>query len=360
MPLHKIDDILSLFVEKEWVYQTKHCKCEKEMIIRLELRILGVLKVIGHNAPFRTLQSDTNISDKEHRLFFKKFINCMFSIKEDYICYPTTQDDLDTVMVRYADNFLPGCGGSVDVVHVKWSNCPAEDVNRAKGKEGFPSLAFKVVTGFDRQVSGVSIAHFGTQNDTHIVRLDEIIKLLRNSWYRDVEWKLSDEHGNTRDKTGVYLICDGGYIRWPELICPYKHEPVSSQKGYFSAKIESVRKDVECVFGIIKKRWRILDYGIRFRDMKYVEKAFTVCCMLHNDMLTEMESRDCDVRVGRGAPLPGDGIWLRGDERQFDDEGEDADLAFLWASRREKLAEHIHYCARRDKHSRNKRTSSSF
>ena len=82
--------------------------------------------------------------------------------------------------------------------------------------------------------------------------------------------------------------------------------------------------------------------------------------MLHTDMLTETESRDCDVRVGRGAPLLGDGIWLRGDERQFDNEGEDADLEFLWASRREKLAKHIHYCARRDKHSRKKTTSSSF
>ncbi len=92
--------------------------------------------------------------------------------------------------------------------------------------------------------------------------------------------------------------------------------------------------------------------------MKYVEKIFTVCCMLHNDMLTEMESRDCDVRVQRGAPLPGDGIWLRGDDRQFDDEGEDAALAFLWASRCEKLAQHIHYCARRDKYSSKNKNSS--
>jgi hypothetical protein len=43
-------------------------------------------------------------------------------------------------------------------------------------------------------------------------------------------------------------------MRWPQLICPYKHEPVSSRKGYFSSKIESIRKDVECVFGILKKR----------------------------------------------------------------------------------------------------------
>ncbi len=65
----------------------------------------------------------------------------------------------------------------------------------------------------------------------------------------------------------VILVTKQGFTSFamagPE-ICPYKHEPVSSQKGYFSAKIESVRKDVECVFGIIKKRWRILDYGIRF------------------------------------------------------------------------------------------------
>jgi len=39
-------------------------------------------------------------------------------------------------------------------------------------------------------------------------------------------------------------------------------------------------------------------------------------------MLSEMESRDSDVRVRRGAPLPGDGLWLRGDGHQFDDEGE--------------------------------------
>jgi hypothetical protein len=66
---------------------------------------------------------------------------------------------------------------------------------------------------------------------------------------------------------GAYFICDGGYILWPELICPYKHEPVLSKKGYFSSQSESVQNDVECVFGIVKKIRRILDYGIRFHSM---------------------------------------------------------------------------------------------
>ena len=72
-------------------------------------------------------------------------------------------------MIHYEENYLPGYGGSVDVVHVKWSNCPAGDVNQAKGKVGYPSIAFEVVTGFDRQIVGVSPAHFGTRNDKQMV-----------------------------------------------------------------------------------------------------------------------------------------------------------------------------------------------
>ena len=68
---------------------------------------------------------------------------------------------------------------SIDVVHLKWSNCPAEDVNRATGKEGYPSLAFEVVTGFDRQILGVSCAHFGTRNDKQIVRTNETVRQIR-------------------------------------------------------------------------------------------------------------------------------------------------------------------------------------
>jgi len=87
---------------------------------------------------------------------------------------------------------------------------------------------------------------------------------------------------------------------------------------------------VECVFGIVKKKWTILDYGICFTDIQKVEIAFTICCILQNIMLTKMESRDSDVRVGRGAPLQGDGISLCGDDRQFDDEGGSRALAVLW------------------------------
>jgi hypothetical protein len=63
--------------------------------------------------------------------------------------------------------------------------------------------------------------------------------------YNEVKWEYLDAEGNRRTAGGVYLICDGGYLRWLILICPYRGSSAGSTEGYFSANIESVRKDGE-------------------------------------------------------------------------------------------------------------------
>jgi hypothetical protein len=184
------------------------------------------------------------------------------SVKEEYIRYPNNIDDLKIVMNRYATKKLPGCCGSIDVVHLKWSNCPAGDYKRSLGKEGYLTLAFEVVTGRDREILGISPVQFGTRNDQHIVKLDPTVSKLKKDWYKDVVWEHYDLLGRQLLSRGVYFICDGGYLCWPILVCSFKHSGASTQEGYFSCTLESVRKDVECTFGILKKWWKILEYWI--------------------------------------------------------------------------------------------------
>ena len=78
-------------------------------------------------------------------------------------------------MERYERVYLPGCGGSAEVVHMKSSCFPAGDHKYAVNKEGFPKLAFKVISWFDHQVLGISHVQFVTRNDKHIVKLDHNI-----------------------------------------------------------------------------------------------------------------------------------------------------------------------------------------
>ncbi len=53
----------------------------------------------------------------------------------------------------------------------------------------------------------------------------------------------------------------------------------------FSKWLESVRKDVECTFGILKGRFRILKTGIRLGGQQAGDRIFLICCALHNWLL---------------------------------------------------------------------------
>jgi hypothetical protein len=109
----------------------------------------------------------------------------------------------------------------------------------------------------------------------------------------------------------MYLICNNGYLRWPTSIFPYTHVDLASTERYFSSYLESARKDVECTFGILKKRWRILHYGLHYRDIKKCEKIFVTCCCLHNFLLDIMEWKVKLIKGG-GPIEQHDGLWLDG------------------------------------------------
>jgi len=109
---------------------------------------------------------------------------------------------------------------------------------------------------------GISPVQYGTQNDQHIVKLDPTVSKIKKGWYKDVVWEHYDVQGNRQRSHCVYFICNGGYLRWLVLVCPFKHSGPAPQKGYFSTALESVRKDVECTFGFLKKEMESI--GIRY------------------------------------------------------------------------------------------------
>lgn len=53
-------------------------------------------------------------------------------------------------------------------------------------------------------------------------------------------------------------------------------------EGKWSKTLESVRKDVERFFGILKGRFRILKLGVLFQDKIDIDNMFFTCCTLHN------------------------------------------------------------------------------
>ena len=261
-------------------------------------------------------------------------------MKDEYIYLPRNVVELRRVSKCYEEVGLPGCCGSMDVVHVKWSMCPTGDHNRAKGKAGYPTLAFQCITDYNRRVIGIYGPQFGTRNDKEIVKVDPNVHHIRTGWFKDVLWSYYTCAGRIEQERGAYLICDNGYHRWPISISPYANADSASLEGYFSTNLESIRKDVECTFGILKKRWRVLNDGFYYRDINICEKIFVTCCCLNNFLVNLMERSN--IRVGRGVPIGDDGIWLDGHTTNHSTDTSDLALSKQFAERRSLLAKHLH------------------
>lgn len=342
LPLQMIEGIVDRFMVEGYVHATRRNRDPIILRAKAEVIVLACLNVLAHGTPFRCLSLNTHISASEHQMYFKMFVQMFSDCRGEYINLPRNRDQLQEVMERYRDVGLPGAMGSIDVVHCKWSKCPAGDFNRAKGKEGYPTLAFQCISDFDRRINGVFGPQWGTRNDKHIVKLDPNVKKIRKGWYRDVKWCYYRRDGTVATDVGAYLISDNGYLRWPVTICPFMHVKQTTREGYFSSNLESVRKDVECVFGILKKRWKILDHGFKHRSMKTCSDIFVTCCCLHNMMLDVMERMPKPQRVGRGMPIGTDGIWLGNPSDLMNtEESTNSILATQWNDRRWRLADHL-------------------
>lgn len=146
LPLHLIDDLTRMFIEREWAQPNNHVNSNSHVFDRTQLLIMCSLEHLGSRRPFCQFKIETELSPKEHRRFFRVFIKEISNSKDEWIHYPKTMDKLSEVMKEYQECFLPGCGGSIDVVHLKWSCCPAGDYNQSCGKEKFPTVAFECVS----------------------------------------------------------------------------------------------------------------------------------------------------------------------------------------------------------------------
>ena len=160
-------------------------------------------------------------------------------------------------------------------------------------------MGFNVTVDHDMRVLHVCSMFAGRFNDKTKVLYDTYVKRLREGFYDGFSFNLRDSEGvETTHHDNPYLTCDGGYHKWLQLMCGFKTTNVEAL-ALWSKKLESIRKDVECAFGVMKKRFKVLKIPLLFRDVSFMENIFMTCCCLHNMLLDhDAQFRSAPFRVG--------------------------------------------------------------
>ena len=294
------------------IYKTK---------IPTEAKVLACLRWLGRDDCADSIFESSSgiIGESTAYPIFQKFVKGIVTyIYPVFVQFPTGKE-LDKVMHTYSQLVLPGAVGSMDCTHVKWMACPKGERFGAVGKEGFPTLSFQVVVDHRKKVLHVSQWFLGATPDKTICKNDLFSLGVINGSLQDISYELYNAAGEKYKCKGAYVIVDGGYINSPALIDPDKHR-LSRDQVLWSEWLESVRKDVENYFGILKARWRYFRNGISYRCRDLIEQAFKTVACLHNMILMHDDITGISTQVWENID------WSELDPNGPDDEFDDDEV----------------------------------
>ncbi|KAL1523828.1 hypothetical protein AB1Y20_018749 [Prymnesium parvum] len=250
-----------------------------------KMKLLVALRILATGMDFSLAEDLVDMSDTCIERFFHSW--CAWVADELYPLhvYLAADQELEEDLGVYERLGLPGCLGSLDGVHVAWGNYPAPEFGLYQGKEGYTTVAWLVTCNHAKLIRHVGDPFPGAYNDKTMVQYNDLVQGMRGgTLYAKVEFNLLNENNEPITHSGAYLTTDGGLHRYRMFQMPCKWS-----KNYWAAKRskrhESIRKDVEGLFGIMKKRFAILRRTFMFNSRELINNVFKTCCVLHNMLL---------------------------------------------------------------------------
>lgn len=254
----------------------------------LELKVAAVLEICQANLLFKTAERLYKISTSVLDNFFRDFMRAQ--VEHEYakhVYVPETPTQVEAILSKHAMLGMPGCITMHDGVKWKWKACPFADHYAHVGKEGEPTKLFMVGGDATKIIHHVSGSHPGARNDLTAARYDEyyLLSLRHRTRYADHTFELYTGNGDERVKhSGLWSLTDNGFHKWRVTQFPAK---ISSDEWVkrWSKRGESIRKPgTECIYGILKKRFRMLADGCHFKETELVDDTFRFLCSLHNQL----------------------------------------------------------------------------
>jgi hypothetical protein len=188
-------------------------------------------------------------------------------------------------------------------------------------KMSHTARTYSITVNHRRRILSTTRGHPSRWNDKTLILFDDFSRGIREGkYFKDLEFELLEfDSGNEVIKVkyaGAWQLVDNGYLAWPTTIPPSKVS-VNGREIRFSDWLESMRKDVECTFGILKGRWRLLKTGIRLHGVEACDKIWATCCALHNWLL-EIDGLDDKWEQGVPSSWEGElGNFEEGDVRHY-------------------------------------------
>lgn len=177
---------------------------------------------------------------------------------------------------RNRANF-PNCVGAIDGKHIRIVKPIASGSSYINYKHYF-SIVLLAVADSNYNFIYVDIGSYGKDFDSTIFRNSSLYRGIENN---TLLLPKPNEVPGVAIPLPFAFVGDEAFGLSPNLLRPYSGKHLSVPKRVFNYRLSRARRYVECTFGILSNKWRILHRTIDV-DVEFAIDIVKSCCVLHN------------------------------------------------------------------------------
>lgn len=219
-------------------------------------------------------------------------------LQEEYLPYPTREIWLASAKTYQQECDFPNCIGSLDGKHCE-IKCPANTGSKYYNYKNHFSISLQAVTDANGKFLIVDVGGLGRQSDSGLFRSSSLYRLLeRGALNVPAPHLLPD----TNITVPYVIVADEGYPLLSYLMRPFPQRQLDDRRRIFNYRLSRARRSVECAFGILCSKWRVLLKTIE-TGVATATLAVKAACVIHNYILEE-EGLDSPYLNNPKEPIP--------------------------------------------------------
>ncbi|CAI6343745.1 unnamed protein product [Macrosiphum euphorbiae] len=191
---------------------------------------------------------------------------------------PTNEKWIEISKQYYLKTNFPNCLGAIDGKHIRCKN-PNNSGSNFYNYKKFFSIILMAVVDSNLCFTAIDVGAYGKEGDSSVFKNCPFgKKLYSNQLNIPVPVCLPNVNDNPQP---FVFIGDEAFALHINLLRPYPGRGLTLTRKVFNYRLSRARRMVECAFGVLANKWRILHTPIQV-EPDFTDIIVKSCCMLHN------------------------------------------------------------------------------
>lgn len=249
--------------------------------------LIYCFRYLATGASFKSLGFTFRMGATTVSLIVQDTVKAIWEVLQPVHMKVPTEDTFRRIAEEFYDKWnFPNCLGAIDGKHIR-VKCPPHSGSMFYNYKSFFSIVLQAVVDANYRFSIIDVGGYGKQSDGGTFRSSSLFQLLECGRLHippDKALPLTDT------VVPYVFVGDEAYPLLRNLLKPYSRRNLDVNKEYFNMRLSRARRLVECAFGIINAKFRILWKPIE-TSPDLADSIIKCICILHN-IIIDLEGID--------------------------------------------------------------------